>query len=451
MKIHRIINNNVVSTYDENGLEIVVMGKGVGFHAKPGQPIAESKIEKIFRIDSIKELDRFKSLLTHLPSQHLELANEIIDYAKEKLGKELNQNVYITLTDHISFAIERYREQMTFSNALFAEIKRFYYSEFAIGKYSLDLIHKKTGICLPEHEAASIALHLVNAEYNTQIRDVMDILQMIQDILDKAALDYQIIYEEDSLDYDRFVSHLKYLGQRLFRESPPPGQSFDMGLQNFVKQEYSSYYICAEEMNRMVSKKYGKKMVEEEIIYLTLHLKRIVDNSKQKRKEVNAMGFLDHFKKKAAPIIITAPVEGRLVSIQEVADPTFSDEILGKGAAIIPSRGKVTAPVKGTVAVMFDTGHAVSLESEDGVQILIHVGLDTVQLKGEGYQVHVKNGDPVEKGDLLIEFDIKKIREAGYDPITPIIICNTGDYESVIAESGREVTEDQTIITITRK
>ncbi len=125
---------------------------------------------------------------------------------------------------------------------------------------------------------------------------------------------------------------------------------------------------------------------------------------------------------------ICAPVAGEAVAVSQVSDPTFGEEILGKGIAIRPTAGKVLAPCDATVDMMFDTGHAVSLVADFGAEILIHVGLDTVNLQGKHYTVHAKSGDKVKKGDLLMEFDHEAIKAEGYDIITPVIICNSGDY-----------------------
>lgn len=149
-----------------------------------------------------------------------------------------------------------------------------------------------------------------------------------------------------------------------------------------------------------------------------------------------------------AEIIVAVPVAGQAVPLSEVSDPTFSEEILGKGAAIIPSEGRVVSPVDGKVELMFDTGHAVSLCSEDGTEVLVHVGLDTVKLAGMHYKVHKKNGDAVKKGDLLIEFDLDAIRAEGYDPITPVVICNTDAYSSVQAHTGMTVGAQDTLLTL---
>ncbi|WP_042276501.1 PTS sugar transporter subunit IIA [[Clostridium] dakarense] len=137
-------------------------------------------------------------------------------------------------------------------------------------------------------------------------------------------------------------------------------------------------------------------------------------------------------KKENKGILIGSPVEGESVSIKEVNDPTFSEEILGKGIAIKPSNGRVVAPVDGEITIMFKTKHAVSLVSEDGVEILIHVGLETVNLKGEHFKSYVDVGDKVKAGDLLVEFDLEKIKEAGYDTTTPIVICNTPEFSNIL-------------------
>ncbi len=150
----------------------------------------------------------------------------------------------------------------------------------------------------------------------------------------------------------------------------------------------------------------------------------------------------------AAEIAVSAPSAGQAVPLSEVNDPTFSEEILGKGAAIIPSEGRVVSPVDGTVELMFDTGHAVSLRSDSGAEILIHVGLDTVKLAGKHYTIHCKNGDKVGRGDLLLEFDLEAIRAEGYDPITPVIICNSEAYASVQAHTGTTVAALDALLTL---
>ena len=156
------------------------------------------------------------------------------------------------------------------------------------------------------------------------------------------------------------------------------------------------------------------------------------------------MGLFDFMKGKKGTVI-SAPVKGECIPISEVADPTFAEEILGKGIAIKPADGKITAPADGVITTVFPTGHAIGLTTPDGVEILVHVGLDTVQLKGQFCHTVAEPDQNVKAGDLILEADIDEIRKAGYDTVTPMIICNTPDFSSItcktegMVEAGEEV------------
>lgn len=160
------------------------------------------------------------------------------------------------------------------------------------------------------------------------------------------------------------------------------------------------------------------------------------------------MGLFDFMKKKDNENvdIIAAPVAGETVASSEINDPTFGEEMLGKGMAIKPTDTKVYAPFDGTVALVFDTKHAVSLVSETGAEVLIHVGLDTVSLKGEHFTTHVENGATVKMGDLLLEFDKEAIAAAGFDTIIPIVVCNSDDYKNVKRITGSAVKPGDTVM-----
>ncbi|MCM1087271.1 MAG: PTS glucose transporter subunit IIA [Muribaculaceae bacterium] len=138
-------------------------------------------------------------------------------------------------------------------------------------------------------------------------------------------------------------------------------------------------------------------------------------------------------------IAVGAPAAGKLVSIKEVSDPTFSEEILGKGVALIPSDNRICSPVEGTVATVFPTGHAAAVTSSEGAEVLIHVGLDTVKLDGKHFTIHATEGQTVQKGDLLLEADLEQIAAEGYDIITPIIICNSDDFSEIEPAEPRDV------------
>ena len=161
------------------------------------------------------------------------------------------------------------------------------------------------------------------------------------------------------------------------------------------------------------------------------------------------MGFFDKlFGKKLEGIY--APIAGKAVAITEVPDPTFAEGMLGNGIAIEPTDGKVYAPCDATVDMMFDTGHAVSMTTESGVEILVHVGLETVGLEGKPFTVHVKDGDKVKKGQLLLEADLEAIKAAGLPIITPMVICNTDDYATFNTHVGKAVTNADVVIELAK-
>ena len=166
------------------------------------------------------------------------------------------------------------------------------------------------------------------------------------------------------------------------------------------------------------------------------------------------MGLFDKLfgKKEEAvnPNHIFAPMAGQTVPVAEVPDPTFAQGLLGEGIAIIPADGKVYAPCNATVDTMFETGHACSLVAENGAEILIHVGLETVSLEGKPFTVHVENGQKVKKGDLMIEVDLEAVKAAGLNTITPVLICNTDDYPTFITNVGKAVTNADVVIELAK-
>ena len=147
---------------------------------------------------------------------------------------------------------------------------------------------------------------------------------------------------------------------------------------------------------------------------------------------------------------LSAPVAGNAVPVSQVPDPTFAEELLGKGIAIEPTEGKVYAPCNATVDMMFETGHAVSLVADFGAEVLIHVGLETVSLKGKHFTVHAANGDKVKKGDLLIEFDLEAIKAEGFNTITPMLVCNSADYGTFNTSVGKAVTNADVVIELAK-
>ncbi len=142
--------------------------------------------------------------------------------------------------------------------------------------------------------------------------------------------------------------------------------------------------------------------------------------------------------------VLVAPVSGRVIPISQVKDPAFSQEVLGKGIAVEPSDGRVVAPAAGVISMVFDTKHAVSMLTDSGAEVIIHIGLDTVRLKGQYFEAFVKAGDRVKPGDPLVTFQRDQVLAEGYDVTTPMIICNTSEFPKLSCKSGMEAAAGET-------
>lgn len=273
MKIDKVINNNIISSIDEQGREIVVMGRGLGFKKKPGQDVDEQMIEKVFRMDDKAGTDHLTTLLSQIPLEQIELSDDIITYAKETLGKELSKSIYITLTDHINFSIERNKKGYHFKTALLWEIKKFYPQEYQIGLHGVQLLKERLGVELPEDEAGSIALHIINAEFNSNMDDTLDMAKLMQEVIKIVKYHYTMDLHEDGIHYERFVTHLKFFVQRLFEDKML--NSGDNTFLDMVRTQYKHDYDCTMKIKEFIQKEYGKVITEEEQVYLSIHFHRI--------------------------------------------------------------------------------------------------------------------------------------------------------------------------------
>ncbi|HIQ99697.1 MAG TPA: PRD domain-containing protein [Candidatus Scybalocola faecavium] len=272
-RIERVINNNVVCSVNGKGEEIILRGKGIGFQKKPGMEVDASLVEGIFTLEKSQTKNKLVQLLEDIPEIYIEITSQIVDHAKETLGKSLNENIYVTLTDHIHFAIERKQKHLEYVNPLLWEIKSFYTGEYQVGLWALDLIHKRLGQRLKEDEAGFIALHIVNAQLGIQMDHMYRVTEMIGGILKIVEEYYGRHFDTDSMDYERFITHLKFFGQRLFKNKTY-GQE-DPGFHKMIKERYAKDYGCAMRIRLYIKKNYQKEIGTEEITFLTVHLRRL--------------------------------------------------------------------------------------------------------------------------------------------------------------------------------
>ncbi|WP_037291091.1 BglG family transcription antiterminator LicT [Saccharibacillus sacchari] len=273
MQILRVLNNNVITSLDENGTEIVVMGRGLAFQKKPGDEVETDKIEKIFRPESNDSSRKLKELLEQIPMEYVQLTEDIRKLAALMLDKEFGDTIYLSLTDHIHFAVERHQRGLDIKNGLLLEVKSLYKAEYQVGRSALNLIKDRLGVELPDDEAGFIALHLVNAQLGEEMPVLMDITKIIQDILDLVRKYFGLKYNEDSISYYRFVTHLKFFAQRLI-SGDHSGNNYD-SLYEIVKENCPEAYPCTELIEAYIAEHYDYRLNKEEMLYLTIHIDRI--------------------------------------------------------------------------------------------------------------------------------------------------------------------------------
>ncbi|EPO5266775.1 BglG family transcription antiterminator LicT [Providencia rettgeri] len=272
MQIAKILNNNVVVALNEQQQEIVVMGRGLAFQMKVNDFVDTKKIEKVFELRSHELTSRLSELLSQIPISVMKVCDKIIENAKSKLGN-LHESLYIVLTDHCNYAIERQQKGLAITNTMLWEIQRLYPKEYQLGLESLALIKQDLEIELPIDEAGFIALHFVNAQLTGEMPIVMETMAIMNEIMNIVKYYLQIEYHEDTLSYQRFVTHLKFFTHRMMSNEPVPNDDIAMHL--VIKENYSTSWKCAKKVSTFLAKKYQRDLTDEERMYLTIHIERI--------------------------------------------------------------------------------------------------------------------------------------------------------------------------------
>lgn len=285
MQIKKVLNNNVVVTENEQQKELVVMGRGLAFQKKIGEEIEVEKIEKTFVLEGEGFTDKLAELLSEIPEQHFEIAAKIINFATSRLPYKLDDYVYVALTDHLSFAINRYKQGINLSNALLWEIKKFYKDEYEVAKDALTIINEELGIKLPDDEAGSIALHLVNGQLSGEnVEATVKVTQMVNSILTIVKYHYNIEIDETSLNYERFLTHLKFFALRFIRNEGKGHESMDAFLFEQIKSKYKKAYDCSEKIAAFVTKSYNWDITDDEKVYLSIHIHRVTSREAEKQQ-----------------------------------------------------------------------------------------------------------------------------------------------------------------------
>ena len=273
MNIKRILNNNAVMCIDSRGEEMIVKGKGIAFQKKNGDQLDKDKIDKIFTIQNQDISRRYQEILIHIPDDCVEASEKIIKVIKQNIDKELSEKIYVTLTDHINNLLERVKMGISFDNALLWDVKRLYREEYQVGLIAVKMMREIFHIKIDDDEASFIALHIVNAEINCEFEDVIEVTGMIDDIYEIVESQFELHVDKDSLEYIRFIMHLRVFFERIIHHENLKSEKND-SLLKILGQEYPRQYQCVIKILDYVSMKYDE-LLEGEILYLLVHVVKL--------------------------------------------------------------------------------------------------------------------------------------------------------------------------------
>ncbi|KOR83536.1 transcription antiterminator BglG [Bacillus sp. FJAT-22058] len=280
MRIEKVLNNNVVMTTNETNQEMVVMGRGLAFQKKVGDTIDPSKIEKTFVLKKQGVSDKLAKLLEDTSELYLNISAKILDFAQSQLPYRLDEYLYVALTDHISFAISRHNQGIHLKNPLLWEIRKYYKQEFQIALKTLEIIEKGTGIALGEDEAASIALHLVNSQLSGEnMAAAVQITEMVNTILNIVKYHFKMELDENSINYERFLTHLRFFAIRFVRKEKLE-ETVDEFFFEQIKLKYPEANICTEKIANYLENQFNWSLTKDEEIYLTVHIHRVTNRHK---------------------------------------------------------------------------------------------------------------------------------------------------------------------------
>lgn len=273
MKISRRLNNNTIIASDDQGRNVVLMGKGIGFKCQIGaEPNMNLVEEQFFGLSSGQHIQQLAELLDRIPLEHLRIGMQIVEHIQTKIQKPLNETLVLMVSDHVSFAIERHKKGLDLTNALLWEIKKFYPDEYQLGLDALDIIQREVGLRLRKDEAGFLAMHIANAQYGSDEPLAQDMICLIQDVVNLVRYTYNTDLNEDSLDYIRFITHLKFFFVRIFSKE---GYQSDEKLYRIVSIMYPKATACTQKIAVYIRQKLDYSLGLEEQGYLIIHIEKL--------------------------------------------------------------------------------------------------------------------------------------------------------------------------------
>lgn len=279
MEVLRVFNNNVVLARDEERGEVILTGRGLGFHAKPGQRVDEAKVVKIFVPDPGRDADLIGALVAAIPPEHLLLADQALEVTRALVDIPLTSATVVALADHLSFAIKRIRQGIDMEYPMQAEVEHLYPAELTAARKVVAFVNEHIPEELPDTEAVAIALHLVNAGFATGdlsfTYQMTGVFQQLFDVLEQTSGPN---IDRNTVNAARFITHLRYLFVRAHSGRQLTEGSTRLG--DAIRTAYPDAHAAATRLQAVLELRLGQPLTDDEVTYLTLHIARMVDESR---------------------------------------------------------------------------------------------------------------------------------------------------------------------------
>lgn len=276
MIIKKIYNNNIAMVVNEKNQELILVGKGIVFGMKKGDSIYPSEKDKVFELKGDTRT-KFEKMIQETPLDYILVTEQIVAYIKKHSTKKIDDGIYVTLTDHIANTIERIRMGIDFDMTMLLNVKSLYREEHKLALYAVELLRKEFDLNIDDNEANFITLHIVNAEFKSNMMEIYTITSIIEEI-NEIVKRYFEIETQDNYDFDRFTTHCRFFVQRIVHdEYLDKKNNANEEIFKMVKSESPIQYKCVEEISHMLEKKYHYPVTEEEKLYLMIHLNKLTE------------------------------------------------------------------------------------------------------------------------------------------------------------------------------
>lgn len=285
MKVVKALNNNMVLVHDEQGNDCICQGKGIGFQKRSGDELEKELIERWFLPATMDESRHFQQLFSEIPDEYWEIAEKVVDYAREHQGINVSQKIILPLCDHMAGSVERCQRGVELKNPLLWDIKRIYRKEFLIGKHALEILKERFGVELQDDEAAFLAYHFVNAQLGNEAFGASpDILTVLASrVIDLIQQSFQITLDEEDWNYQRFLTHLKFFVNRVAARQIYE-EDDQSELYEELKQRYPHVYRCVERIGEFILIDFHYEISREERLYLMIHIERVTRRYRRTNK-----------------------------------------------------------------------------------------------------------------------------------------------------------------------